>query len=220
MANMRKYFSSTYLTAADLAPLGKKWPAMATRRSAFGSPRGHATGHLAVPRRRRRGARPRLPAPGIHKKNTRTGERKGKWESTEITDATNQREALAITDLCRMAGFCNFVSRTRARDGTCGKTCPVCRKALGAASELASPTSGCCASLAQLLQSVAAFTPMPLSAQGMDIQAYRSTDGRCRKSARRVPWWPENRFCVPRDLAVLRLALVAQNARRGAAAAR
>ena len=31
MVNMRKYFSGTYLTAADLAPLGKKWLAIVER---------------------------------------------------------------------------------------------------------------------------------------------------------------------------------------------
>ena len=31
MVNMRKYFSGTYLTAADLAPLGEKWPAIVER---------------------------------------------------------------------------------------------------------------------------------------------------------------------------------------------
>jgi len=52
------------------------------------------------------------------------GERKRKWQCTDITDATNQREALAITDLCRMTDFCNFVSRTRARYGAIPKWRP------------------------------------------------------------------------------------------------
>jgi hypothetical protein len=67
-----------------------------------------------------------LRCPPIHK-NRRARERKGKWKTTDITDATDQREALAITRKPQKSGIrprsgrdrtpfsgCT-VSRTRAR---------------------------------------------------------------------------------------------------------